>query len=376
MDLRLLPREQAKRGFLPSASLVASFLSQLPTQQALLLLVGSLCFDVGGLLSLAGRRLLFPAAVIFIVASSFFVVRLPAHKSAGGLYDHQTLSHAVTCEAVVTDRSLQVGLGLDVAEIRVAARAAELLGGPLGEAVQARAWLRWAALALNVAGGAVTCLGSGAYLRASETDGDYAVYHDEYRQGNILSAIGIWLFCVGIVLIAVDVRATAAATAAAQGTSVVYDEPLLVLTSYAAALFLFGAGSTVYVLPGPTARCVGTWMLVVANTSFTLLNVVALAFLWREHAAEARSEERGDDEAPSLTTPLLGPEAGGDAAGEGRAEGVTGASLPYDPPPPPPPLAPFGSPVPAANRQRESPEEEERGEGASEGGTRDAQQHG
>lgn len=120
------------------------------------------------------------------------------------------------------------------------------------------------------------------------------------QRGNIFFAVGMWCFSIGFFLILADTRATIIDVSRAQGLSTFkYDETFWVLFAYLNILVVFGIASTLYIFPTDTIQIVGTALFVLTNVAFTLMNLIALLFLWREHVKAFRetatNSRRGAD---------------------------------------------------------------------------------
>jgi hypothetical protein len=120
----------------------------------------------------------------------------------------------------------------------------------------------------------------------------------QLHRGDLQFAAGVWAFCVGFAIITVDVRDTLVRIARASGQDVPrYDASFYLLSAYVLCLALFGVASTLYILPGKSLEIAATALLVVSNAAFTLMNIVALWFLWKEFSSRTEIEvpdfERG-----------------------------------------------------------------------------------
>ena len=127
---------------------------------------------------------------------------------------------------------------------------------------------------------------SAFYLRVSLTVSSYQGNESALRIGDILFAIGIWLFSAGTTVLVVDMRATVIAISKLLGKSpppVKEDKALQVLILYTSSLGIFGIASTLYILPGDTSQTAGVALFVVSNISVTAINLVGIKYLWREH---------------------------------------------------------------------------------------------
>ena len=137
------------------------------------------------------------------------------------------------------------------------------------------------------------------YLRASAVVSSFQGSEDELHLGDILFAVGMWLFSLGTAILLGDVRASVVAVARAREVevpSIGQDRTLRVLAIYCLCLVTFGVASTLYILPSDTTQTVGVALFVVSNVSFTAINLVALWYLWTEHSAswDSHCEQLGD----------------------------------------------------------------------------------
>jgi hypothetical protein len=137
------------------------------------------------------------------------------------------------------------------------------------------------------------------YLRASAVVSSFQGSEDELHLGDILFAVGMWLFSLGTAILLGDVRASVVAVARAREVevpSIRQDRTLRVLAIYWLCLVTFGVASTLYILPSDTTQTVGVALFVVSNVSFTAINLVALWYLWGEHSAawDTHCEQLGD----------------------------------------------------------------------------------
>ena len=152
-------------------------------------------------------------------------------------------------------------------------------------------WLRRVVLLSNLAGGAITFLASVAYVRASLIVDNGLRYETTLHRGDILFAVGMWLFVVGFALTAHETRIKL--TKLAQITEVPANErtTFMLFAAYTACLCVFGIASTIWVLSSAESQFAGSALFVVSNVAFTLLNAFALYSLWKEHRRGAMSSE-------------------------------------------------------------------------------------
>lgn len=94
-----------------------------------------------------------------------------------------------------------------------------------------------------------------------------------------------------------------------------YDNTLRVYFVYLVCLIVFGIAGTLFVLPNDITQLIAVALFVVSNVSFTVINMLALWFLWRAHCMGAAGTERGAGAGDGEGDVEAAPDEGGSADG-------------------------------------------------------------